>query len=111
MKTLATTAALCLALVLPGAAQARDGFSPGAAAALGAIGGVALGAAIAAPRDEGYYPGRRIYAAPPPEPEVVVVRPRRRVVVEEIVPACHFERRRYENEYGDVTIRRVRVCG
>lgn len=79
-------------------AQARDGFSPGAAAAAGLLGGLAIGGAIGAAQSNSYYPGKPVYVAPPP----------RRVYVEE--PDCHVERRRYVDEFGDVIIRRVRVC-
>lgn len=95
----ALAASIALSAVPP-AAQARDGISPGAAAALGVLGGVAVGGALAAQSDGGYYPGKRIYSAPPVEREVVVVerRPRRIVVEEEVGPVCHFERRRGVDE-------------
>ena len=71
-------------------AQARDGISPGGAAALGLLGGLAVGGAIASSQnDGGYYPGRPVY-------------------VEEEV--CHMERRGYVDAYGYEHIRRVRVC-
>lgn len=111
--TLAALAATLALSAAPQAAHARDGISPGAAAALGVLGGVAVGGAIASSQsNEGYYPGRRIYTAPPPvEREVVVVeRPRRVVVEEDVGPVCHFERRRRVDEYGEVFFRRVRVC-
>jgi len=53
-----------VATVLAGAAapaSARDGWSPGAAAAVGVLGGVAIGSAIAA---NSYYPGKPVYVAP-----------------------------------------------
>lgn len=93
LKT-AATAALA-ALVLCGAqpaAQARDGIGVGGAVALGALGGVAAGAAIAS-ANNGYYPGRPVYVAPPAYEEV-----------------CHFERRGFIDPYGVEHIRRVRVC-
>jgi hypothetical protein len=87
-------------------AQARD-LSPGAAAAVGVLGGLAIGGAIAGGAAQGgYYPGRQVAGprpvyGPPPEP----------VYVEEAPPVeCYVRRRRFENEYGDVTIRRERVC-
>ena len=110
---IAALAASLAVSALPHAAQARDGISPGAAAALGVLGGVAVGGAIAAQNDGGYYPGKRIYSPPPPvEREVVVVerRPRRVVIEDEVGPVCHFERRRRVDEYGDVFVRNVRVC-
>jgi hypothetical protein len=87
-------------------AQSRD-LSPGAAAAVGVLGGLALGGAIAGGAAQGgYYPGRpvagpRAVYGPPPEP----------VYLEREAPVeCYVRRRRYENEYGDVTVRRERIC-
>jgi hypothetical protein len=81
-------------------AVARDRLSPGAAAALGVLGGLAVGGAIAASRPP-------VYAAPAPvyvEPEPVYVAPRpRRVIVErqcweeranEFVPGWGWQERR-----------------
>ncbi|WP_336486615.1 hypothetical protein [Methylobacterium nigriterrae] len=99
MKMFLTTALMAggLALAAMPAAQARDGIGPGGAAALGVIGGLAVGGAIASSQN-GYYPGRPVYRAPAP------------VYVEDEGPVCHFERRRYIDPYGDVFFRRVRVC-
>ena len=96
--------AIAGALVLAGltaltpAAQARDGIGAGGAAALGVLGGLAVGGAIAS-SNNGYYPGRPVYRAPGPV-----------YVEEDYGPVCHFERRRTVDAYGDVYIRRVRVC-
>jgi hypothetical protein len=46
----------------------RGGWNPGAAAAVGAVGGLALGAAIANSRP--YYGPAPVYAPPPPPPPV-----------------------------------------
>ncbi|WP_446721002.1 hypothetical protein [Methylobacterium sp. 092160098-2] len=61
------------------------------AVALGALGGVVAGSAIAS-ANNGYYPGRPVYVAPGP------------------YGACHFERRAYIDPYGYEHIRRVEVC-
>jgi hypothetical protein len=95
LVSLALVAAIGLSTV-PGV-QARDGISPGGAAALGVLGGLAIGGAIASSQNQ-YAPGQRIYRAPRP------------VYVEEYGPECHMERRRYVDAYGDVIIRRVEVC-
>jgi hypothetical protein len=79
-------------------AQARDGIGAGGAAALGVLGGLAVGGAIAQSQN-GYYPGQPIYRASPP----------RRVIVED-EEICHVERRVSVDAYGDEHIRRVRVC-
>ena len=88
------TAVLTLTALPP--AQARDGIGPRGAAALGVLGGLAIGGAIASSQNQ-YYPGQRVYRAPRP-------------VYVEAEPYCHLERRRYVDAYGDVIIRRVEVC-
>ena len=99
MKTaIAGGLALAALAILNPAAQARDGIGPGGAAALGVLGGLAVGGAIAS-SNNGYYPGRPVYRAPGPV-----------YVEEDYGPVCHFERRRTVDAYGDVYIRRVRVC-
>src|SRR3954464_15852261 len=99
MNRLLTTALMAggLALAAAPAAQARDGIGAGGAAALGVLGGLAIGGAIASSQN-GYYPGRPIYREPRP------------VYVEEVAPYCHFERHSFIDAYGDEHIRRVRVC-
>ena len=107
MKQIVLVAALTAASILttaPASAQYRSGIGVGGAAALGALGGLAIGGAIAN-SNNGYYPGRPVYVAPPPPP-VYVERPRRVYVESE----CYVQRRRYVDEFGDVMVRRVRVC-
>ena len=91
-------------------ASAGDRLSPGGAAALGVLGGVALGAAIGA------------HAAPPPPPppppvvverapkRVYVERPARRVYVEEPVETCVVERERVWVPGWGWEVRRRQVC-
>ena len=98
MRTILTAALIVGGLALTPAAQARDGIGVGGAAALGVLGGVVAGSAIAS-ANNGYYPGRPVYRAPGPV-----------YVEEDVGPVCHFERRRYVDGYGDVFFRRVRVC-
>lgn len=88
--------ALVLAIAAAPSAQAHDDIGPGGAAALGVLGGLAIGGAIASSQNQ-YYPGQRVYRAPRP-------------VYVEAEPDCHLERRRYVDEYGDVIVRRIRVC-
>ena len=90
---MAALAALILCNAMP-TAQARDGIGVGGAVALGALGGVVAGSAIAS-ANNGYYPGQPVYRAPPP------------AYVEEV---CHVERRGFIDPYGVEHIRRVRVC-
>lgn len=70
MKVLQVVSGTVAALTLVGSlavaepAAARDRFSPGAAAALGVLGGLAVGGAIAASQGPVY--GAPVYAPPPP---------------------------------------------
>lgn len=99
MKTIVATILVsgCLTALTP-AAQARDGIGAGGAAALGVLGGLAVGGAIAS-SNNGYYSGQPVYRAPRPV-----------YVEEDYGPVCHFERRRFVDAYGDVFFRRTRVC-
>nr|WP_244612967.1 hypothetical protein [Methylobacterium oryzae] len=91
LRTSGTAALVALALcATQPAAQAR-GIGVGGAVALGILGGVVAGSAIAS-ANSGYYPGRQVYAAPDP------------------YGACHFERRAYVDPYGYEHIQRVEVC-
>lgn len=61
-------AALTLAASVPAEAQYRRGWSPGAAAAVGILGGMAAGAAIASTARPAYGPPPPVaYYGPPPE--------------------------------------------
>lgn len=91
-------------------AHARDGWSPGAAAAVGVIGGLAAGAAIGSATARPYYPDRPVGYLPPPPPPGYYPPPPRRVYYEDEGPVCFVKRRRYIDEFGDVVIRRERIC-
>jgi hypothetical protein len=103
--TTGALAALTLATTLAAASPAsagyyyrRGGWNPGAAAAVGVLGGLALGAAVAAPRPAygyGYAP------APVYAPEPVYVEPARH---------CWVERHRVWVPGWGYDIRRERVC-
>ncbi len=90
MNRSCAVAALALATAFSAPASAdwyyRRGWSPGAAAAVGVLGGVAVGAAIAANARPAPAP---VYVAPPPEAEECFVE-RRRV----FVPGYGWEMRR-----------------
>ena len=96
MKRIIISTALLVAIATtPVPASARDGWNA-AGAVIGAAGGLALGSALAA---NSYYPGK-------------LIAPARPVYVESIDegPVCFVKRRRYVDEFGDVVIRRVRIC-
>ena len=112
MRRTALAAAASLAvLVSLQPASARDGWSPGAAVAVGALGGLAAGAAIGGALSQPrYYPGRPVGYAPPPPPPEYYPPPPRRVYYEDVEPVCYVKRRRFVDPYGDIVIRRERVC-
>ena len=87
------SAALAAGLIaIPVSAKAEDGRNRDAA--IGALGGFAAGAAIAGSnRDRDYNRRSRVYADRQDDTQV-----------------CHFERQRVQNEYGEVEVRRIRVC-
>lgn len=99
------TLALVASLAAAPSAEARDRLSPGAAAAIGVLGGIAIGGAIAASQSPAYAAPAPVYV----EPEPVYVAPpppRRRVYVEH----CYTERsREYVPGWGWQPVRR-RVC-
>jgi hypothetical protein len=102
-------ATVVCASLLPAPASAE--MSPGAAAAIGALGGLAVGGVIGHSMAQGpSYPGKRVYTAPPPPPVYYAPPPRRVYVSEELEPRCFVKRRRYVDEFGDVIVRRVRIC-
>ena len=85
-----------MAVLIETPALARDGWNA-AGVALGAAGGLALGSVLANPGPR--YLAAPAYRAPPRYIETV-----------EEEPVCHIRRSRTIDEYGDETIRRIRVC-
>ena len=84
--TAASIAALTLAVTVTSQpAQARDGEI-----AAGVIGGLAVGAIVGSQvgRNDGYYEDRRAYRT----------------------RECYIERRDFEDRYGRLHVRNVRVC-
>ncbi len=89
--TLVAIAALAVAVTtIPRPASARDG----GAVAAGVIGGLAVGVIIGSQANRGYYGGPGYYESG--------YQPSYR--------ECHTERRQIEDGYGNVRLRRVRVC-
>ena len=74
----------------------------GAALAAGALGGLALGTVIGSAAAGPYYPGKPVGVVRPPPPVYVETY--------DESPACFTKRRRYVDEFGDVTVRRIRAC-
>ena len=89
--TVAAIAALALAVtVAPKPALARDG----GAVAAGVIGGLAVGAIIGSQANRGYYGGPGYYKSG----------------YQPVYRDCRTERQQVEDGYGNVHMRRVRVC-
>ncbi|AWN46578.1 hypothetical protein DK419_09855 [Methylobacterium terrae] len=101
IASLCVAAATLASVTLAGAAPAEARWRAGPAFALGAVGGLALGSALAAGARPGYgyapgpaYGYTPVYGGP----------------AYGYGPDCYTVRRRMIDEFGDVYIRRVRVC-
>ena len=93
LKVIALTAMSALAVAVmatPQPAFARDG----GAVAAGVIGGLAVGAIIGSQANRGYYGGPGYYDSG----------------YQPGYSECHMERQQVEDRYGNVRLRRVRVC-
>jgi hypothetical protein len=90
--TVAAIAALALtAAIAPQPALARDGVN--GAIAAGVVGGLAVGAIVGSQSNRGYGgPGYYDNGYQP------------------VYGACHTERQEFEDGYGRIRVRRVRVC-
>ena len=89
---IAAVSALALSFAAPNAASARD---DGAVAA-GVLGGLAVGAIIGSQAQRNYYSGPGYIDGPVYE---------RREYRE-----CHIEREEVEDSYGNIHLRKIRVC-
>jgi hypothetical protein len=92
IKALMAVSALALAVMVapqPAAAGGRGG-----AIAAGVIGGLAVGAIVGSQANRGYYGGPGYY-----EPGY-----------QPVYGACHIERQRVVDQYGNYHVRRIRVC-
>jgi hypothetical protein len=97
MKTIMTLAAVSmLALSVSSASQPAFARNGGAVAA-GVIGGLAAGAIIGSQVNRNYYNGPGYVDQPA-------------YVVEPAYRACHTERQEVSDGYGNIRVRRVRVC-
>jgi hypothetical protein len=95
MKTIFALAAVSvLALSVSGSepAFARDG-----AIAAGVVGGLAVGAIVGSQANRNYYGGPAYVDQPA-------------YVVERGYGSCHIERQEVSDGYGNIRLRRVRVC-
>ncbi len=93
LKVISLTAIAALALAVTATSQPAFARDDGAVAA-GVIGGLAVGAVIGSQVNRGYYGGPGYYESG--------YQPGYR--------ECHTERQAIEDGYGNVRMRRVRVC-
>jgi hypothetical protein len=103
MRNFAVFSAAALITIGALASTPSEARGRGGAVAAGLVGGLAAGALIGATANTYAAPvyGRPVYYARPA--------PRRVVVVDEIEECRTVVRRRY-NAFGDVVVRRVRIC-
>ena len=92
LTTLAAVAALTLAVTV--SSQPAYAGGNGGAVAAGVVGGLAVGAIVGSQANRGYYgrPGYYEFGYQP------------------VYGACHTERQQFEDGYGRIHTRRVRVC-
>ena len=112
MKRIASVcvaAATVASVTLAGAAPAEARWRAGPAFALGAVGGLALGSAIAAGARPAYGYGYG-YAPAPAYGYTPVYGGPAYGYAPAYGPDCYTVRRRMIDEFGDIYIRRVRVC-
>jgi hypothetical protein len=92
LKSITVAALAMLALVAtvsPQPAHARGG-----AIAAGVVGGLAVGAIIGSQYNGGYYGGPAYYQAP----------------YQPVYGRCYYQREQFEDQYGRLRSRRIRVC-
>jgi hypothetical protein len=91
--TLAGLAAVsALAVTIP--SQPASAGGDGGAIAAGVIGGLAAGAIIGSQGNRGYYGGPAYYGSD----------------YQPVYGNCHIERQQVEDRYGNLRVRRIRVC-
>ena len=98
MKTILAIAAVSVLALSVGAPQPAFARNGGAVAA-GVVGGLAAGAIIgsAVGANRGYYGGPAYVDQPA-------------YVVDPGYGGCHIERQEFEDRYGNLRVRRIRVC-
>jgi hypothetical protein len=92
LTTLAAVAALTLAVTV--SSQPAYAGGNGGAVAAGVVGGLAVGAIIGSQANRGYYGGPGYYESG----------------YQPAYGGCHVERQQFEDGYGRIHSRRVRVC-
>jgi hypothetical protein len=93
-KFIALTAASAFALVAVVSSQPAFAGGNGGAIAAGVVGGLAVGAIIGSQANRNYYGGPGYYESG----------------YQPVYNSCHTERQQFEDGYGNVRVRNVRVC-
>lgn len=93
-KSIALTVVAALALAVMASSQPAFAGGNGGAVAAGVVGGLAVGAIIGSQANRGYYGGPGYYESG----------------YQPVYGGCHTERQQVQDEYGNIRIRRVRVC-
>jgi hypothetical protein len=94
LKVITLTAMSALALAVTVSSQPAYAGGNGGAVAAGVVGGLAVGAIIGSQTNRGYYGGPGYYESG----------------YQPVYRECHTERQQVEDGYGNVRMRRVRVC-
>jgi len=94
MKSITLAAVAALALAATMSSQPAYAGGNGGAVAAGVVGGLAVGAIVGSQANRGYYGGQGYYESG----------------YQPVYGACHTERQQFEDAYGRIHVRRVRVC-
>ena len=94
LKFITLTAVSALALAVTASSQPAFAGGNGGAIAAGVVGGLAVGAIIGSQANRGYYGGPGYYE----------------FGYQPVYGGCHTERQQFEDAYGNIRVRRVRVC-
>lgn len=100
LKFITLTAVAALALVVTASSQPAIAGGNGGAVAAGVVGGLAVGAIIGSQAQRNYYGGPGYYGDPGYYESGY----------QPVYRSCHIERQQVEDGYGNVRLRRVRVC-
>ena len=94
MKFVTLAAVAVLAFAITSSSQPAFAGGNGGAIAAGVVGGLAVGAIIGSQANRGYYGGPGYYESG----------------YQPVYGGCHTERQQFDDGYGRIRTRRVRVC-
>jgi hypothetical protein len=93
-KFITLTAVAALALAVTASSQPAFAGNNGGAIAAGVVGGLAVGAIVGSQAPRSYYGGPGYYDSG----------------YQPVYSGCHTERQQFDDGYGNIRVRRVRVC-